>query len=414
MNGGPLLPGWEQLDATVPDLAAPMRRYLQQLDCILRPGSVSGADLALRSFAAFLTEQAPDVRFMTEIRRHHIEDFRSWLAARPGRRTARLTPATLAHRLGTLRMFFVRISDWDWPEAPARVPIIPADLPRQDHPLPKALDDAAAAKLLRAAQTQPRMLVRVVVEVLLRTGLRVGEFTALPADAVVLIGATHWLHVPVGKLHEDRYLPLHPHLITLIGDYRAAHVAAGNPLLLPRESGRALDRHTVTRLINKAGADAGLPHIHPHQLRHTLATQAINRGMSLEAIAALLGHRSLDMTLRYAKIANRTVADEYFAVTEKVESLYQQGKPLPVDTIGPRMARLRREHHRLLGNGYCTRPPELDCAFEAICETCTFFQTSIEFRPTLQRQRDHAAQHDQPHRAELFNQLITRVDDQAS
>jgi hypothetical protein len=40
--------------------------------------------------------------------------------------------------------------------------------------------------------------------------------------------------------------------------------------------------------------------------------------MTLEAIAALLGHRSLDMTLRYAKIANRTVADEYFAVTEKV------------------------------------------------------------------------------------------------
>jgi hypothetical protein len=43
------------------------------------------------------------------------------------------------------------------------------------------------------------MLTRVVVEVLLRTGLRVGEFTALTADAVVLIGAGHWLHVPVGK-----------------------------------------------------------------------------------------------------------------------------------------------------------------------------------------------------------------------
>ena len=120
------------------------------------------------------------------------------------------------------------------------------------------------------------------------------------------------------------------------------------------------------------------------------------------------------MTLRYAKIANRTVADEYFAVTEKVESLYQQGKPLPADTIGPRMARLRREHHRLLGNGYCTRPPELDCAFEAICETCTFFQTSIEFRPTLQAQHDHAAAHDQPHRADLFNRLLTHIDDQAS
>jgi site-specific recombinase XerD len=405
---------WDQLAAAVPEIAAPMRRYLQQLTAILRSGSVGNADQALRSLAAFLAEHAPDVRFVADIRRHHIEDYRSWLAARPGQRTARLTPASLAHRLGTLRMFFVRISDWDWPEAPARVPIIPADLPRQDHPLPKALDDPAAAKLLRAAQTDPRMLTRVVVEVLLRTGLRVGEFTALRADAVVLIGAAHWLHVPVGKLHDDRYLPLHPHLVTLIDDYRTRHVAPDNPLLLPRESGTALDRHTVTRLINKAGATAGLPHIHPHQLRHTLATQAINRGMTLEAIAALLRHRSLDMTLRYAKIANRTVADEYFTVTEKVESLYQQGQPLPADTIGPRMARLRREHHRLLGNGYCTRPPELDCAFEAICETCTFFQTGIEFRPTLLRQRDHAAQHDQPHRADLFNQLLTRVDDQAS
>jgi site-specific recombinase XerD len=414
VNGPVRLPNWDSLEVSIPAVASTMRRYLDQLACVLRPGSVGGADLALRSLAAFLIEQAPHVASIGDVGRHEIEDFVRWLAVRPGRTTVRVTPATLAHRLGTLRMFFVRISEWDWPDAPARVPIIAGDLPRQDHALPKALDDPAAAKLLRAAQNEPRMLVRVVVEVLLRTGLRVGEFTALAADAVMLIGAGHWLHVPVGKLHDDRHLPLHPHLVTLIGDYRTAHVSAEHPLLLPRENGRPLDRHTVTRLINKAGAAAGLPHIHPHQLRHTLATQAINRGMTLEAIAALLGHRSMDMTLRYAKIANRTVADEYFAVTEKVEALYGQDKPLPGDLVGPRMAKLRREHHRLLGNGYCTRPPELDCAFEAICESCTFFQTSIEFRPTLQRQRDHAAQHDQTHRVDLFDRLLTRVDQAAS
>jgi hypothetical protein len=258
------------------------------------------------------------------------------------------------------------------------------------------------------------MLVRVTAGVLLRTGLRVSEFTALPAGAIVLIGAGHWLHVPVGKLGEDRYLPLHPHLVTLIGSYRAAHVPPLHPLLLPRENGRALDRHTVTRMINKAGAAAGLPHIHPHQLRHTLATQAINRGMSLEAIAAMLGHRSLDMTLRYAKIASRTVADEYFAVTDKVDALYGQAPVLPAGAIGPKMTRLRREHHRLLGNGYCTRPAELDCAFESICETCTFFQTSIEFRPVLQNQHDHAAAHDQTGRQQLFSQILSRLDQDAS
>jgi len=118
------------------------------------------------------------------------------------------------------------------------VPMFPGDLPRQDHPLPKALDDAAAAKLLRAAQNDKRLLVRVTVEMLLRTGLRVSEYTSLRADAVVHIGAGPWLHVPVGKLREDRYLPLHPHLVALIDDYRTAHVDPSNPLLLPARTAR--------------------------------------------------------------------------------------------------------------------------------------------------------------------------------
>jgi site-specific recombinase XerD len=266
-----------------------MRRYLEQMACVLRPGSVAGADQALRSFAAFLAGACPQVTSLTLITRRHIEDYKPWLAARPGQNKPRLAPATIAQRLGTLRMFFMRIEEWGWDDAPARVPMFPGDLPRQDRPLPRALDDATAARLLRAAQNDKRLLVRVTVEMLLRTGLRVSEFTGLQADAMVLIGAGPWLHVPAGKLHEDRYLPLHPQLVTLIDGYRAAHVPPDNPLLLPRENGRPLDRHTVTRMINKAGTAAGLPHIHPHQLRHTLATQAINRGMSLEAIAALLG-----------------------------------------------------------------------------------------------------------------------------
>jgi site-specific recombinase XerD len=410
MSGPLLLPTWEQLAVAKPQLVATMRRYLQQIACVLRPGSVVGTDTTLRSFAAFLIECAPDVHTVADVSRRHVEEYKPWLAARPGQNKPRVMPATLVRHLGTLRIFFVRIDEWGWDDAPPRVPMFPGDLPKLDHPLPKALDDAAAAKLLRTAQADRKLLVRVTVEVLLRTGLRVSEYTALPADAVVQIGAAPWLHVPVGKLHDDRYLPLHPNLVTLIDDYRARHVPADHPLLLPRPNGTALDRHAVTRMINRAGKAAGLPHIHPHQLRHTLATQAINRGMSLEAIAAMLGHRSMDMTLRYAKIANRTVADEYFAVTDKVETLYSKPQTLPADAIGPKMARLRREHHRLLGNGYCTRPTELDCAFESICENCAFFQTSIEFRPTLQHQHDDAAAKGQHHRADLFQRLLNEVD----
>jgi hypothetical protein len=48
--------------------------------------------------------------------------------------------------------------------------------------------------------------------------------------------------------------------------------------------------------------------------------------MSLEAIAALLGHRSMPMTMVYARIADRAVADEYFSVSAKVEALYDSPK----------------------------------------------------------------------------------------
>jgi site-specific recombinase XerD len=262
-NGMAALPSWEQLEAVVPDLVTTMRRYLEQINSVLRPGSVNNADQALRAFAGFLVESAPEVTSIALVTRRHVEDYKLWLAKRPGQNKPRVTPATLAHRLGTLRMFFVRIDEWGWQEAPPRVPMFPGDLPRQNHPLPQALDDAAAAKLLRTAASDERLLVRVTVEVLLRTGLRVGEFTALPADAVVQIGAGPWLHVPVGKLREDRYLPLHPQLVTLIDDYRHKHVPPDHPLLLPRENGRPADRHSVTRILNNVATAAGLSHIHP-------------------------------------------------------------------------------------------------------------------------------------------------------
>jgi hypothetical protein len=117
----------------------------------------------------------------------------------------------------------------------------------------------------------------------------------------------------------------------------------------------------------------------------------------------------------YARIADKTVADEYFAVTEKVEALYDQPRRLDADDEGTEMRRLRAEmHRRMLGNGSCARPVEMDCHLESICESCTFFVTTIEFRPTLQRQRDDAADKGQVGRQKIFDGLLNRLDEQAS
>jgi hypothetical protein len=132
--------------------------------------------------------------------------------------------------------------------------------------------------------------------------------------------------------------------------------------------------------------------------------------MSLEAIAALLGHRSMRMTLTYARISDRTVADEYFRVTEAVEARYEGAEPLPADIEGVNMRRLAAEaHRRLLGNGHCTRPVALDCQFESICERCGFFETGTEFIPILRRQRDDAENRRDAERTELFEGLLGRL-----
>jgi len=230
---------------------------------------------------------------------------------------------------------------------------------------------------------------------------------------VVQIGTGYWLRTPVGKLHTERYIPLHPQLKDLIDAWVADRSDWQASSLLLTDRGRPIPPTRVDQAVQNAATAAGLGHVHPHQLQHTLAT-SFSRGMSLEAIAALLGHHDLSMTMVYARIADRSVAEEYFAVTKKVESLYAAGHPatLPADAAGPAMRALNAEaNKRLLGNGYCGRPIELDCRYETICESCTFFFTTIEHRPTIQAQRDDADVKGQTGRRDVYDNLLRRLDE---
>jgi site-specific recombinase XerD len=406
---------WSHIDAAAPRVAAVMHRYLRQLGTFLAPRSVDAADSALRQLARWMISEA-GLAAVGDIGRDDIEDYKVWLAAQPRGGGQTITKETHRQRMRTVRQFFERIIEWDWPDAPPRNPVIAWDIPKKPEPLPKFLDDRDAAKLMAAARASADPRDRLVLELLARTGMRAGELAGLDADAVVRIGAGHWLRIPLGKLRNDRYVPLHPELVRLLAAWTAAnldHIRRHKRLVADHRG--PLDRHLIARIVHRVGRAAGVPGVHPHRLRHTLATQAINRGMRLEAIAALLGHRKMEMTLIYARIANRVVADEYAAVSAKIDALYGQPPALPADYETTGMARLRREAHaRMLGNGLCTRPAELDCRLESACETCAYFRTSTEFLPVLVRQRDHARDHGQTDRGDLFDSLIQRAQTERS
>jgi len=151
----------------------------------------------------------------------------------------------------------------------------------------KFLDDRDAARLMAAARASADPRDRLVVELLARTGMRAGELAGLDADAVVQIGSGHWLRIPLGKLRNDRYVPLHPELVQLLAAWTAAnleHIRRHKRLVADHRG--PLDRYLIGRVVARVGRAAGVPGVHPRRLRHTLATQAINRGMRLEAIAA--------------------------------------------------------------------------------------------------------------------------------
>ena len=399
---------WHQIAATAPTMAATMLRYLGQIDLSLRPASVRSANGILRCFGGWISKNHPEVVGLADVERRHIEAYKAYLPTRPGKHgIPPLSAQTIRINLGTLRTFFERVSEWDYDDAPKRVLIFNGDLPTPDDPLPKFLSDVDAGKLMRAAaEADPTR--RLVIEMLARTGLRVGELCALPLDAVVFKEGREWLRVPVGKLHNDRLIPLHVQLVEQLNQHHATRTDDLDRLIT--FNGRCLDRHMISRMLNRVAKAAEIGHVHPHQLRHTLATQAINRGMSLEALAAMLGHKTLRMTLVYARIADQTVADAYDRVTDQVDALYAATTGLRTDGSGSAsMRQLDTDHgQRMLGNGHCERPPQLDCQFESICETCAHFSTNQTFNPVLQAQRDHAAQRDQHHRVDLFQMLLDR------
>jgi integrase len=71
------------------------------------------------------------------------------------------------------------------------------------------------------------------------------------------------------------YVPLRPELVQLLAAWTAAnleHIRRHKRLVTDHRG--PLDRHLIARIVHRVGRAAGVPGVHPHRLRHTLATQA--------------------------------------------------------------------------------------------------------------------------------------------
>lgn len=238
-------------------------------------------------FAEYLAEHAPEVAALSDLKRRHIEAYKRILATYPTHRAR--YPCVPVHRVPEVGppAYGVRLPGRDRGRGRASGPAHSARRPADPgSAAATVIDDGAAAKLLQAARADPDPFVRLAVEFLARTGLRLGEFMDLTTDAVVQIGSAYWLRGPIGKLHNDRYIPLHPQLKAMLDEWLADRPPELRTNYVFMHHGRRISRAWVRKGLYRVAMAAGIGRVTPHQLRHTLATQAINRGMTLEALAA--------------------------------------------------------------------------------------------------------------------------------
>ncbi len=404
-----------------PELRRVIVAYLDARRPVLRPGSLVGVTNDLACFGEFLSDHHPDVTRMADLERRHIESFCQWVATRPWRRGMKpgktVSGSAAAHNVTSVRTFLDDISAWGWADAPARQLMFASDLPRQPKLLPRALPPDIDAAVMDAVGSLDDPVTRIGLTVLRATGIRVGELVDLELDCVVDYDTNgSWLRVPLGKLATERTVPLDDNTVAALDEWTAVR---GPQRAIPHpRGGRLTDflfvehgqrpptsrfRIGLAHAVRAAGLSGpdGVPlRVTPHQLRHTFATNLANAGMSLQALMALLGHSSPDMTLRYARLASPTVKAAYDQAIGKL------ARRIPISADGRPQVPEREAwlHSEILktrvAHGYCSRDLVAEaCPYANICETCPSYTTAPEFLPAiaaqlvdLQSLRDDAAE----------------------
>jgi integrase len=411
----------EQRFADVPmaaGLRASLLRYVHVRSAVLRPKSIESLVNDLLPFAEFLTDHHREVTCLRDLNRAHIEAFLTWNRTRPWRgRKARPRPigAAVAHAtVLSVRNMLDDIAAWDWADVPSKRLLFAADVPKLGRALPRALAPDVDAALMAAVATLPDPFAVTGLQVLRGTGLRLGELLDLEVDAVIDYGpAGTWLRVPLGKLATERSVPLDADTLNVLDQWAARrgphrpvpHPRTGKPTdFLFTEHGRRLGATRLRNGLTAAAAAAGLhgPEgqpltVTPHQLRHTYATSLANAGMSLQALMALLGHVTPEMTIRYARLASPALRASYeqaIGTMRRQLTLTPVGRPIVPDKVSWLASEMLKTR---VAHGYCSRHQSQGaCPYANICETCENFTPATEFTAPLTEQLAdiHALQDD--------------------
>jgi integrase len=213
--------------------------------------------------------------------------------------------ATINRHLAALR-HMLRLAHEEW-EVLSLVPRI--RLEREPQGRLRWLTEDEISRLLSACLKSRNAELHAAVVIAINTGLRRGELLGLTWERIDLSRGA--IRLEITKSGKRREVPLND-------ESYAALVS-----LQPKPAGRAFRTHNIRTAYQNAVEAAKLDDVTFHTLRHTFASWAMMRGVSLKELQELLGHATLAMTMRYAHLAPehlRTAVSRLAGLTSAVEA----------------------------------------------------------------------------------------------
>ena len=160
-----------------------------------------------------------------------------------------------------------------------------------------------ALELMRDNCTELRDLA--IIDMLASTGMRVGEMVLLNRED---IDFNERECVVFGKGDKERIVYFDArtkiHLLNYLNSRDDDNPALFVSLQKPHNR---LQISGIEVRLREYGKCLGINKVHPHKFRRTLATMAIDKGMPIEQLQQLLGHRRIDTTLQYAMVKQSNV-----------------------------------------------------------------------------------------------------------
>lgn len=250
----------------------------------------------LKQFFAFSKEK--DLSTPEEATTEHIENFLKSLRAK------NYSIKSVSRKLNTVRTFYRMMKDkGEFEDDPANSinhPKIPGKAPR-------VLNETEYLALKEVCRPKPRLFA--VIELLLQTGMKIGELCRLELDDIKYKNKKAIeIYIKPHHKNEGRWIPLNPKASEALAAYIKVRPKTKSKAIFVSSTGRPVRVRNLRTYIMRAFQKAAIKNSTVNDLRNTFIVQQLKRGTNLVDVSKIVGHKRLSTTEKYLEFVDKEVS----------------------------------------------------------------------------------------------------------